>query len=105
DEFDPFFGYGVANDDLDPYISFTKIKDDTVDEEDENYDENDYSTDTDIIQIDNVEGTSLAGGSDGAFANEDADAKDAAINAAYINAFNGTYDPTILANKRTRCDA
>ena len=105
DEFDPFFGYGVANDDLDPYISFTKIKDDSVDEEDPNYDENDYSTDTDIIQIDNAEGTSLAGGADGAFSADDSDERDQAIIAAYKKAFDGTYDPTILANKRTRCDA
>src|SRR5699024_1217709 len=85
-----------------PYISFTKMKDGS---EAEAEDENDYSDDTDLIQIDNVEGTSLAGGGDGAFANEDAESKDAAIEAAYINAFNGTADPIILANKRTQCDA
>ena len=102
DQFDPFFALGVANDVNDPYISFTKMKDGS---EAEAEDENDYSDDTDLIQIDNVEGTSLAGGGDGAFANEDAEAKDAAIEAAYINAFNGTADPIILANKRTQCDA
>lgn len=102
DQFDPFFALGVANDVNDPYISFTKMKDGS---EAEAEDENDYSDDTDLIQIDNVEGTSLAGGGDGAFANEDAESKDAAIEAAYINAFNGTADPIILANKRTQCDA
>lgn len=105
DEFDPFFGLGVAVDDADPYISFTKIADDSVDTDAEDYDEADYSTDTDIIQIDNVEGTSMAGGSDGAFALSDADARDASIIKAYTNAFNGTYDKTILANKRSRVDA
>ena len=105
DEFDPLFGLGVATDNVDPYISFTKTKDDTIDTGAEGYDAADYSEDTDIIQIDNVEGTSLAGGSDGAFASDDADTRDQAIQAAYIKAFNGTYDPIILANKRTRCDA
>lgn len=105
DEFDPFFGLGVAVDDADPYISFTKMLDDSVDTIVDGYDEADYSTDSDIIQIDNVEGTSMAGGSDGAFASTDADARDAAIAKAYTNAFNGTYDKTILANKRSRVDA
>ena len=102
DEFDPFFGLGVATDDADPYISFTKMKDGT---EAEAEDQGDYSDDTDLIQIDNAEGTSLAGGTDGAFASEDAEARDAAIETAYIKAFNGTADPIILANKRTQCDA
>ena len=102
DEFDPFFGYGVANDVVDPYISFTKMKDGT---EGEAPDAGDYTDDKNLIQIDNAEGTSLAGGGDGAFASEDAEARDAALVTAYTKAFNGTYDPIILANKRTCCDA
>lgn len=105
DEFDPFFGFGVANDKADPFISFTSMKSDTTDTDAGDYDEKDYTTDTNLIQIDNVEGTSLAGGSDGSFGSEDSEARDAAITASYIKAFNGTYDSTILANKRTQCDA
>lgn len=105
DEFDPLFGLGVANDDIDPYITFTKPLDDTVDTTDPNYVADDYSSDINLIHIDNVEGTIMAGGSDGDFASDDPSNRDAAIEAAYINAFNGTYDPIIMANKRTRCDA
>lgn len=105
DEFDPFFGLNVASDVAVPYISFTKMMDDSVDTTSPDYSADDYSSDTDLIQIDNVEGTSLAGGDDGAFGSSDPSERDAAIEEAYIKAFNGTYDPVILANKRTRCDA
>ena len=104
DEFDPFFAYGMANNIRDEFIQFTKVKTAGV-ESQAGYVAEDYTETNDIIQVDNVEGTLLAGGSDGAFANADANARDQAIAATYIKAFNGSLDPIILANKRVPVDA
>lgn len=108
DVFDPLFGYALATDDLDEYISFTQAMPSTLPED---ADEDDYSSDVDsdgnstLLFLDNPEGNVMAGGSDGAFASSDADARDQAISDAYVSAFNGTFDKAILANKRTHVDA
>ena len=115
DTFDPFFGYALATDDVDPYITIVTGPSTEVDDEGnpvtDGTDPYDQATDTDengnstILIIDNPEGNTMAGGDDGAFSSGDAASRDEAIATAYSDAFSGKLDPVILANKRCHFDA
>lgn len=99
DEFDPLFGLKVGSTEADPFIQIVSTISAEVDTSAEGYDEKDYTTET-VIQLDNVEGTPLAGGSEGEFATTDQTAKDKAIEECYCKAFSGEYDRLILSNRR-----
>ena len=88
DAFDPFFGYGMNNKTVHKNLEIL-----TVDESDDA-----------IITIDSAEGTGLHGGSDGSFATGTDEAIQSAIEKAYIAAFNGTLDSTILSSRRVPLD-
>lgn len=57
-------------------------------------------TNTDICTIDSVIGNTLLYGSDGDFASDDVEKKNAAIDEQYINAFSGDIDKLILSHRR-----
>lgn len=104
-EFDPFFG--KENKDMPseepkalPYIKFTKVKTADV----TSGDEADY-TEMDIIAVDAIAGNSFDNGSDGAFANADAAARQKSIEDMYEKAFLGEVDKLILSAKRIPAQA
>lgn len=88
DEFDPLFGMTVAS--AETHDFFEVISDD--------------ETDPDVINLNAAEGVALLGGSDGAFDSPDETLRNKAIEDAYINAFTGELDSTILAPRRTPLD-
>jgi len=61
------------------------------------------NTETGAVSLDRVEGVPLSGGTDGSFAVGTAtpEARETAINAAYVKAFNGEFDRAILSKRRT----
>ena len=89
DCWDPFFGRGVANDNLN---SNMEILPETLG--------------GDEIAVDRPQGTQLAGGDDGVFADgNDAQAIYEATNQCYIDAWNGDLDKKILSTRRVPADA
>jgi hypothetical protein len=88
DEFDPFFGLGVANDTANSNITIVT-----------------ESTDDTVISVDRPQGTSLSGGDEGAFGATDEQALYEAETAAYTEAFEGNLDRTILSPRRIPCNA
>lgn len=89
DCWDPFFGRGVATDDLNGNM---EIMPETLG--------------GDEISVDRLTGTQLAGGEDGAFDEEnDAQAIYQATNQAYIDAWSGNLDKKILSTRRVPADA
>lgn len=88
DEFDPFFGRGVANDTLNRNIEIIP-----------------ESIGNDDISVDRPQGTSLAGGDDGAFGATDEQAIYEAEIDTYTKAFQGSFDRFILSSRRIPCDA
>lgn len=87
DCWDIFFARGVANDKLNANMDI--IPGDIMGEE---------------ISIDAPQGTSLCGGDDGVFGQEDEQAIYRAEVDAYIRAFEGEFDKTILSTRRVPCD-
>jgi hypothetical protein len=88
DEWDPFFGRGVANDVLNTNLEIIS----------ENFG-------TDDISVDRPQGTSLSGGDDGIFGSDDEQTVYKAEVACYKSAFQGDYDKFILSPRRVPCDA
>ena len=89
DCFDPFFGRVVATDVMSKNIEIVA-----------------ESAGSDDISVDRVQGTQLAGGFDGAFADgADAQAMYRAEIQAYIDAFEGNLDKKILSTRRVPADA
>lgn len=106
DEFDPFFGKAVKKPKVrvtpdEPYIKFVKQLTADVDQTADDFDANLWS-ETELADVSSVIGNKFFGGSDGAFASDDIEVKNKAVDDAYIKAFNGGYDKTILAPKRIR---
>lgn len=117
DEFDPFFGRLVGSNDKNINIQI-------VGEMVNGVGVDDYSHENDI-SIDRSQGTSLAGGDDGDFGvnatwhyvGVDTEGKeyeedwtgqraiDAATTDAYVKAFSGVFDKTIVSTRRTPCTA
>ena len=105
DHFDPLFGMAVKSQRVrvtppEPFITFTYPLTADVDTNAEDYVAADY-TKTDIAVIDSIAGNKFSGGSDGAFAQEDEEKRQAAIDDCYIKAFTGKLDKMILAPRRT----
>ena len=88
DEWDPFFARGVANDTV---CKNLQIMSETP-------------LDEDIITPDRPQGISLMGGDEGAFGNPDEQAVYEAETAAYVSAFSGDLDKTILSSRRLPVD-
>lgn len=102
--FDPFFGMECKNERVritpaQPFIEFVTPLTDDIDTSDENFDESKF-TNTDVIMVDDVAGNILLNGSDGSFADPDANVRKDAMSAMYIKAFNGSVDRSILAPGR-----
>lgn len=88
DEFDPFFGYGVA----------TNIKNTNIEIISE-------ADDTDDVSVDRPQGIPMMGGEDGAFSEtNDAQSIYREEVKTYVAAFNGELDKYILSKRRTPCD-
>lgn len=114
DGFDPFFGLQLATSKVkdtpaDPYIKFTQELTAEIDTTASTYVADNY-TKTDITILSEPAGTKLLNGHDGSFTvdkkNDLAGTKrQAAIDAAYIAAFSGSADPTILSAKRIPSNA
>lgn len=83
DEFDPFFGRHINSNTMNANIEIIA-----------------ESEGSDDIAVDRPQGTTLSGGSDGAFEQTDAQALYAAETAVYCDAFNGNIDKTILSTRR-----
>lgn len=90
DEFDLFFGNEIAVSTTPVAYKYYKVLG--------------SADDASAIDLSNASGNSFNGGTDGSFSG-DADAVEAAINQAYIDAFSGTTDKTILSPRRIPCDA
>ena len=88
DRFDPFFGYGMNNKTVHENLEILSVD----------------PTDDAVIAIDSAEGTGLHGGTDGSFATGTEESIQSAIEKAYIAAFNGSLDSTILSSRRTPLD-
>lgn len=86
DAFDPFFGRHLNSSLINKNMEIISAADGS-----------------DEISVDSPQGTTLAGGDDGAFAQNDPQAVYTAANAAYIDAFNGNLDRTILSTRRVPC--
>lgn len=120
DEFDLFFGKTIATNNDDPFIKPTKKLTEDVDTNDENYNENEYTTDDKAVYIDDVIGVYLSGGTEGYFDNP---RKVSAIDPetglsvqkqntfadeledCYKKAWSGDLDRRILSSKRIKADA
>lgn len=107
DGFDPIFGLKVASTSMLPFITYVQpITEADMDSPD--YDANDY-TNTEasmLAELGSTKGVELASGTDGDFSDDtDPEVKQAALERAYINAFNGTYDRRILTARRIPANA
>lgn len=122
DCFDPFFGMQVSKTKVrvtppDPMIKIIQLKTDEVDETSDSFDPDDYTiidsddpTEESVIIVSDTSGIELYGGNDGSFTidkvNDPTGSKRAkAIEEAYIKAFNGTLDKTILSARRVPASA
>lgn len=112
--FDPIHGLVLGETtEQQQFIYFTQKKTDDVDTDADDYDENDY-TESDIIDLDDVRGVRLGGGSNGYFDDPrtvteyDKEGRPQQVkwtleqeyDHAFNNAWNGTYDKRILTAKR-----
>lgn len=88
DRFDPFFGYGMNNKTVHKNLEITVTD----------------PADTELIVIDSAEGIGLHGGSDGSFGKGTESEISKAVENAYIAAFSGKLDSTILSSRRTPLD-
>ena len=107
DEFDPVFGLKVASTSMLPFISFTQPISE-ADMESPDYDANDYtSTDESLLaELGSTKGVELGNGDEGDFDPKvDAETRQAAIEAAYTKAYDGTYDRRILTARRIPANA
>ena len=107
DEFDPVFGLKVASTSMLPFISFTQPISE-ADMESPDYDANDYtSTDESMLaELGSTKGVELGNGDEGDFDPKvDAETRQAAIEAAYTKAYDGTYDRRILTARRIPANA
>lgn len=117
DCFDPFFGMGIARQKVrmtpaDDMVRIVTLKTDEVDESATDFDIDDYTlvesdnpTELSSNIVDDVRGTFLYGGHDGAFTvdkvnDPTGELRQAAIEQAYIKAFSGSLDKTILSARR-----
>ena len=106
DHFDLFFGKAVKVQKIrvtpnEPYLTYEKELTDDIDVDADDYVAADY-TKTPIINVNDVAGISLNGGSDGKFASGTEEEIQAAYDECYIKAFNGEYDKLILAPRRIK---
>ena len=88
DEFDLFFGKLINSDET--YKNYEVISTDDADDS--------------IVGVDAAEGITLAGGDEGSFASGTAEDIASAISQAYVDAFNGTLDKSVLSTKRAPYD-
>lgn len=106
DEFDVISGL-MMNSSSDPLPGYKLIKKLTpdVNKHDPAYNAADYTETANAFSFGDIYGAKLAGGTDGAFNTTDEAVKKAAVNKAYVKAYDGTYDSRILSANRTRCHA
>ena len=112
--FDPIHGLALGEtSEMQQFIYFTQKMTDEVDTDADDYDENDY-TESDIIDLDDVRGVRLNGGTNGYFDDPrtvteyDKEGRPHEVkwtvqqeyDNAYNNAWNGTFDKRILTAKR-----
>ena len=62
------------------------------------------SEDSDVVDLDGETGITLINGTDGSFGSTDPEVVENALDGAYIKAFNGEYDRSILSTRRTETD-
>ena len=122
DCFDPFFGLQVAKNKVrvtpaDPMIKIIQLKTDEIDEKDPGFKAEDYTTiESDVVTeestviVSDVTGISLHCGHDGSFTVDNVNdptgsKRKKAIDEAYIKAFSGSLDSTILSARRVPANA
>ena len=101
DEFDIIFGREVGNVTLLPGIKVVTELTDDIDTTAEDYNPDDYTTDTNIVNYSSTKGLELIYGTNGEFDTpSEGKTYDDEVSACMVNAFNGTYDRKILSSKR-----
>lgn len=98
---DYFFGNKIGSIDSDEYIIVQQKRTEGIEDE-PGYDADRYA-DGEAITLNDAKGFALSGGSDGAFDNEDPEARQRAINQCYIKAYSGVYEKCkpVLSGLRT----
>lgn len=117
DEFDLIFGRNVGSSEGYPGIAYPTFLDDTIDITAEDYDANNYTSSTGLVDFGSTVGVKLLNGSEGYFENPRTEVVNAAtgrtvqwtvedeINECYRNAFNAVYDKRILSPHRIEVTA
>ena len=106
DAFDPIYGRPVeSSSEMLPCLTFPKKLTPDVDTHAAGYDAKDYTNSTDLVVFDSIKGLVLKNGNNGYFdtprtVDSTQWTLDQEYDAAYLNAYNGTYDRRILSPKR-----
>lgn len=99
DEFDIIYGRVVGTTELLPAIYFVKELTSDVDTTAEDYDVNNYTNDTTIVDFSSAKGLELIYGTNGYF-DEPRTTYDEEVEECLNNAFSGEYDAKILSSRR-----